>query len=56
MHRKPGAPAAPNTWGIHVEQDRMTSLDHTRYLITARGFTHIEAFGEKSSTAHNKLR
>ena len=58
MHRKPGAFQQPQILrGVHVEQDRMTSLpSHTRYLNAASGFTHIEAFGREKNTAHNKLR
>ena len=58
MHKKPGAFQQPYVFGgIHVEQDRMTSLpSHTRYLNAARGFTHIEAFGREKNTAHHNLQ
>ena len=58
MHRKPRIFQQSQVLrGIHMEQDRMTSLpSHTRYLNTARGFTHIKAFGREKNTAHNKLR
>ena len=58
MHGQPRVFQQPKVLrGIHVEQDRMPTLpSHTRYLDTARGFTHIKAFGREKNTAHNNLR